>query len=182
MGISNQTGSNNSFFGTLSGYYNTGSFNAFFGAGSGNINTSGSQNTFVGFQAGPMTSSGANNTIIGFNAGFSNTVENNNTFIGANSNGAPAITNATAIGSNALVTQSNSLVLGSVGGGGELTPETNVGIGTTAPKSRLHVEGGNVLVSTGGQGVILKSPNGSVCRKLAIDNFGTLVVSAVSCP
>ncbi len=46
---------------------------------------------------------------------MSNTTENNNTFIGASSNGAAGITNATAIGANAVVTQSNSAVLGNNG-------------------------------------------------------------------
>jgi len=64
---------------------------------------------------------------------MANTIENDNTFIGRSANGKGGITNATAIGANASVTQSNSLVLGN---------GVNVGIGTTEPQAQLHVQGG----------------------------------------
>ena len=83
--------------------------------------------------AAPIRSSGDN-------AGLSNTTETDNTFIGANSIGSPGITNATAVGANATVTQSDSLVLGD---------GAKVGIGTTAPKKKLHVNGGDVFISSG---------------------------------
>jgi len=51
------------------------------------------------------------------------------------------ITNATAVGYAANVTQSNSLVLGSINGVGNGQADTNVGIRTTAPHSQLHVNG-----------------------------------------
>ena len=42
---------------------------------------------------------------------------------------------------------------------------------------------GQVTVSQPGQGIVLKSPNGQVCRKLTIDNSGNLVVASMpSCP
>src|SRR5205085_12055119 len=68
-------------------------------------------------------------------------------------NGAARITNATAIGSNASVTQSNSLVLGSINGVNSATSNTKVGIGTPAPAQPLEVVG-NVKVSGGGNGFI----------------------------
>src|SRR5438445_577661 len=40
-----------------------------------------------------------------------------------------------------------------------------VGIGTTTPKAKLDVTGGNILVGSPGQGIILKSPNGLTCRR-----------------
>src|SRR2546430_2263030 len=46
----------------------------------------------------------------------------------------------------------------------------------------LHVQGGNILVGTPGQGVILKSPDGNTCRVLTIDNTGSLTLSAITCP
>ena len=73
------------------------------------------------------------------------------------------------------MTQSNSVVLGN-----EFV--TGVAIGTTAPKAKLHVEGGSVLVGSPGQGIILKSPDGAVCRRLTIDNTGNLVTTTVTCP
>jgi len=42
---------------------------------------------------------------------------------------------------------------------------------------------GQVSVGQPGQGIVLKSPNGQVCRKLTIDDAGNLVVKVmVSCP
>jgi hypothetical protein len=58
----------------------------------------------------------------------------------------------------------------------------NVGIGTSAPVDKLQVSGGNVYLSSPAAGVILRSPDGSVCRKLAIANDGGLSTSPVSCP
>jgi hypothetical protein len=81
------------------------------------------------------------NSFFGNNAGLSNTTEENNTFLGALSDGAAGITNATAIGFRAKVTQSNSLVLGSINGLNFATADTKVGIGTTAPAANLHVTG-----------------------------------------
>jgi len=118
----------------------SGAANSFFGFHTGFSNTSGAGNAFVGYQAGSNNTSGINNTFVGQNSGLSNTDKNANTFIGSQTNGAAGITNATAIGSQASVTQSNSLVLGN---------GVNVGIGTTAPQYALHVVGQNVRVENG---------------------------------
>jgi hypothetical protein len=129
-GISNTTGSNNAFFGAAAGRKNvTGSNNAFFGYLAGEQTTVG-DNAFFGGSAGEANTTGIKNSFFGSSAGLSNTTENNNTFIGAFSNGVPGITNATAIGADAVVAQSNSIVLGN---------NASVGIGTTAPQAKLHV-------------------------------------------
>jgi hypothetical protein len=57
-----------------------------------------------------------------------------------------------------------------------------VGIGTTGPKRKLDVEGGDILVGGAGNGVILKSPDGATCKKLTIDNAGAISLLAVTCP
>ena len=71
--------------------------------------------------------------------------------------GSSELTNATALGSQAFVTQNNSLVLGSINGINGASADTNVGIGLTAPQSRLDVAG-NINTSTqyniGGQRVL----------------------------
>jgi hypothetical protein len=79
-------------------------------------------------------------------AGYSNTVEYNNTFIGAGADLDPAsdpggspVENATAIGFRSYVSQSNSLVLGSIEGLNNATENVSVGIGTPAPSQPLHV-------------------------------------------
>jgi hypothetical protein len=173
-GANNDNSSDNSFFGYNAGANNTfGQGNAFFGVSAGVSNIRGSDNSFFGIGAGGNTTttfdafdnvffgesdsffgaisggnntSGRSNSFFGASAGLSNTTENNNTFVGSLSNGAAGISNATAIGYRAQVTQSDSLVLGSINGTPNgATADTNVGIGTTAPSARLHVVGDTKL-------------------------------------
>jgi len=146
-GHNNVSGNGNAFFGYDAGYQNTGGANSIFGAYAGQVNTTGGSNTFIGHQAGTDNTSGSNNSYLGFEAGGSNTMgsnntfvgslaggsnigESNNTFIGYQANGVAGITNSTAIGANAFVAQSNSLVLGS---------GVNVGIGTGSPSFKLDI-------------------------------------------
>jgi hypothetical protein len=166
-GNSNSSGGNNTLVGALAGLRSsTGDFNSFFGAGTGFTNTTGSRNTFLGVSAGDGNTTGSSNTIIGTNANI----------------GATNLTNANAIGAAALVSTSNSMVLGSINGVNSATADTDVGIGTTAPKARLDVTGGNILVGTPGQGIVLKSPDGLTCKLLSIDNAGAMALSAIACP
>lgn len=107
------SGTNNSFFGSLAGRDNlTGSDNSFFGQAAGMLNTIGAGNSFFGYGAGVDNTTGAKNTFVGFLTGQTNANGNENTFIGYKANGAAGITNATAIGANAFVGQSNTMVLG----------------------------------------------------------------------
>jgi hypothetical protein len=177
-GAANTNGSQNSFFGMEAGVSNTiGGPNSFFGARAGYSNIGGDQNSFLGYAAGYSNTSGNSNTFVGDNAGSSNTSEHSNTFLGASSNGAAGVTNATAVGANAVVTQSDSLVLGN---------GVKVGAGTSAPKEKLHVLNGNIFIEFNvdmpNPGLILKSPNGSTCAKLTIDNAGALVTTVITCP
>lgn len=137
----NTTGAGNSFFGSMSGLSNlTGAFNSFIGATAGNDNTTGNGNTFVGVSAGVANKTGAKNVFVGVNAGAINKAGNDLTAIGTLANvSTDNLTNATAIGANASVSQSNSLVLGSIKNVNFALEDTNVGIGTTAPKSKLHI-------------------------------------------
>jgi hypothetical protein len=75
---------------------------------------------------------------LGTGAGWSNTTGSSNTYIGHLADGSADINNATAIGTRATVTQSNSLVLGGISGVGAGV-DTKVGIGVTAPAYKLHV-------------------------------------------
>jgi len=143
----------NSFFGALAGEKTTGTGNSFFGAEAGLNNTTGANNVFVGDQAGYANTIGNNNVAVGDLAGVSSTTQSNNTFIGAGSDGAVGVYNATAIGANAKVTHSDSIVLGSIAGVNGALNNTNVGIGTTDPRYTLDVRGhanftGNILANT----------------------------------
>lgn len=184
-GLLNTQGNANSFFGTNSGVNNTlGNYNTFIGAAAGRNNTTGVENTFVGISAGIGHQTGSGNTIIGsfadFTPGTVNTTGSNNILIGAYSRLSPDISNATAIGWRARVTQSNSLVLGSTSEGG-FGVDTNVGIGTTAPKAKLHVKRGSIYLESSGQGLIMKAPGGA-CFELTISNAGVLTVLPTACP
>lgn len=138
-------GTTNLFGGVNAGSSNTtGLNNAFFGRDAGNSNTTGVSNTFVGFQAGLSNTTASNNSFFGVVAGTNNTTGSFNTIIGTGANVLSGdLTNATAIGANALVSQSDSLVLGS---------NANVGIGTTAPTERLDVNGNVKATSFSGDG------------------------------
>jgi len=141
-GAANTSGEKNSFFGTSTGWNNTvGSENSYFGWWAGIGNTFSSFNSLFGSQAGRnITDPNANaNSFFGYQAGLSNTAGVANSLFGAYTNtGAANLVNATAIGFRALVSQSNSLVLGSIAGVNGGT-NTNVGIGTTTPEFRLDV-------------------------------------------
>ncbi|GAB3750540.1 hypothetical protein GCM10028817_11980 [Spirosoma pomorum] len=132
-GINNTTGNSNYFFGTNSGAGNvSGSGNYFLGDNSGQFNTSGGFNIYIGANSGNGPGvNGNNNMALGFEAGRGNNGGFNNTFVGFRADaGNAGLVNATAIGNNAVVSASNSLVLGN---------GANVGIGTSTPSAKLHL-------------------------------------------
>ena len=158
-GASSTSGDNNVFVGTFAGSANTGSNNTYVGLNAGVVNSSGSQNAFLGTASGFNNSTGGFNTFVGVLAGTDNSTGSQNTFVGWDAGGGATLgsalsalgynttitgnlTNATAIGANARVTTSNSMVLGSINGENGATASTNVGIGTSAPARRLHVATG----------------------------------------
>ncbi len=196
-GYTNSTGNFNSFFGHNAGQGNTSaSGNSFFGANAGMLsdilaadnsffgydagrnNSNGSANTFLGVQAGQSNTTGRQNVFVGYGAGRNNTNGTGNTVIGFNATtvSSSLIQYSTAIGTEAVVSQNNSLVLGGTG-----FYQVNVGINTTAPRAKLHIVGGKIYVESNGQGVILKSPAGS-CFELTVNNAGALTTAAVTCP
>jgi hypothetical protein len=157
-------GDRNSFFGVDAGGRNTGNKNSFFGAGAGSNNRESNRNSFFGEEAGYENregygnsffgrragyenTNGFYNSFFGLSAGLSNTVEEKNTFVGVFADLDPGsdpatspVINATAVGFRSYVSQSDSLVLGSIAGVNDAVRDVNVGIGTTAPETPLHVK------------------------------------------
>ena len=157
--------STNMFVGLSAGNFSTtGTANTATGAYSLSSDTAGSNNTASGYLALLSNTTGNGNTADGNDALYSNTTGFNNTAIGnqAGYNGQfslPAtgsnstfigayaaakvdkLTNATAIGYNAQVSQSNTIVLGATSdvSGNPLT--TQVGIGTSLPDRPLSIVG-----------------------------------------
>jgi trimeric autotransporter adhesin len=110
---SNMIGSINTAIGYLALTNNSGGGdNTAIGAQALQSNISGSFNTAAGKNSLRVTS-GSNNTAFGVEALSNNSSGNNNTAIGYNANVNPGtLTNATAIGSDAIVTASNTIQLG----------------------------------------------------------------------
>jgi len=102
--------------GVGAGFCNTtGNYNNFFGRYAGRRNTTGGCNNFIGRFAGFCNTYGTSNNFFGRYAGCTNTIGSNNTIIG---NAANVVTNSLSgvivLGTGAIATQSNQLVLGSL--------------------------------------------------------------------
>lgn len=158
-----QKGSDNTFVGAYAGFgqrinpanviLDIGFKNTGLGAGALYRLANGNYNVALGQDALLFDSSGSYNVAVGHNSLPAITSGNNNTGIGYNTNAnSGALINTTTIGANAYVTQSNSLILGSIIGINGAAANTNVGIGITAPLARLHVADSSVVFSASGTG------------------------------
>ncbi len=140
--VQNTTGSLNTamgggIFSSALSNNTTGSNNTAYGASSLLFNTSGSGNTALGHGTLAANISGSYNTALGYSAGSIDT----DGFISGT-----ALVNATALGYNAQVQQSASLILGGTG-----TDAVKIGIGTTAPENTLSVSGVQYNTGTASQ-------------------------------
>lgn len=171
-----------------SGYINPTVKNTFFGMSSGSSTTTGDQSTGFGYEALKNQTTGSNNTAFGNLALSSVTTGDKNTAIGDLSLLSSTGSYNTAIGSGAgrfLTTGSNNIAIGynvqlpsntdsnqlnignviyGTGLFGSLSG--NIGIGTTNPISKLHIE-----TSAGSAGVTVVSPNGN--PRLLLANSAT---------
>jgi trimeric autotransporter adhesin len=116
-GFESTGGNDNIFIGSYSGRkggINAGS-NIAIGSGALENNTSGYKNTVLGQAAGRGIVSGHSNLITGYFAGSNITTGSNNTIVGTHADVDPAAKNAinaSAFGSNAVATASNTMRLG----------------------------------------------------------------------
>ena len=106
---------------TLSGNQNTA-----LGTFSGDDMTTGYYNTLLGYLSGNNLTTGGNNTFVGHTAGGVTTGEQN-TLVGASISASAAISNASAFGYDASITQSNSMVFGNTA-----VTKWGFGVNTTA--------------------------------------------------
>lgn len=103
----------NTFVGAQAGQVATSGPNTFIGEKSGLATSNGTQNVFVGNSSGLLNNSGAQNTFLGYFAGDTNTGGQGITTVGYNSDvSLPNLTNATAIGSGAIVDADNKVRIG----------------------------------------------------------------------
>jgi hypothetical protein len=175
-GLNNQAGGSNVFLGSYSGASNnTGNYNLFIGNSAGESNNSGTGNTFIGDGSGRGNTSGNRNVYIGQYTGYSASATNSdNVFIGYGAGNANnQIVNGIAIGANAQVTASNSLILGN---------GVNVGIGTSAPNNKLEIVS-NTGNTSGLRLTNLKSNSPvtiTTTKYLTVDANGDVVLGSAS--
>lgn len=111
----------------------TGTPNTFIGYNAGLAVSSGNSNVLIGSTAGSSLNTASQNVIIGTAAGTSGTTANNNTVIGYAANIATASAYNIVLGSGAIASGSNQLVIGSnIGGQGITTVTTARTAGTAA--------------------------------------------------
>jgi hypothetical protein len=146
---------------------------------------SGNDNTAIGGGALKFWPAGDGNTAVGNLAGYTINGQpggNNNTFIGywTKSEGTVALTDAAAIGANAIVGESNALILGGTGG-----DAVSVGIGTSTPFNdyALDVEAttnnqinSGVVVNANGGNLYLGMTSGT--HKFRVDTNGNVHAGA----
>lgn len=162
----NNTGSGNTSTGANSMYDNSiGEYNTANGFESLKRNTSGTNNTSIGAFSGLTNSTGNDNTSIGASALYAHSTGNFNTAVGSNALfydqtgvkntaigykadvASPGLTNATAIGSEAVVGESNTIALGNPFVTKVITAGTLTAGTVTYPNT--HGTSGQILTTTG---------------------------------
>lgn len=144
------TGSQTTYFGNAASAY--GNNSTAIGFMSQNANT-GLNNTSLGSNTLRNTGTGSYNTAVGSESG--QVVASYNTFIGASTNGAAGVSNATALGYGAYLTESNSIQLGANGTNGTtaVTKVKTSGKITSGAVTYPNTDGSNgEVLTTNGSG------------------------------
>lgn len=186
-GFSNTSGVRNNFFGIFSGYSNTtGSDNNFFGDNAGVNNSTGQGNNCIGASAGVYTTTGSFNNCIGLAAGLNNNTGGRNNYIGSYTGISTTASNKIIIGSGFNTAnlfdapKTNTDTQFAVGIRTDANPSKywlvgdenfNIGIGTTNPTQKLHVEGSAFISGTLGAAAL---STGAAGTGININNAGTI--------
>ncbi len=176
--IDNTTGSRNTALGYQALQKNIGSdniaigFNAMYlsqnsnnnivlGTQSLDFSTNGaSDNIAMGKQVMRLATTAARNVVVGHYSGGAVTTESDNTLVGDNTNISAGVTNATAIGKGAVVTSSNSVLLGNSSVTNVKTSGTLTAGTVTYPNT--HGTANQVLTTTGSGALTWSTPSGGV--------------------
>jgi hypothetical protein len=160
------SGSLNSALGYTALQYSRGNDNTAIGAFALRNNNVGNKNTALGRNAGDKITGGSSNNDSG----------SNSLFLGMDTKALGAgQTNQIVIGYDATGLGSNTAVLGNA----SITTTAlrgNVGIGTTAPSSKLQVTGGDVEIETVTSGIIMKAAGTSTRYRITLNAGGTALV------
>ncbi len=165
----NLTGESNIGIGNFSlADNNEGSNNVALGQSAMGSNTNGTNNIAIGSHTLNSNTIGSGNTSVGYNSMSNNLSGSNNTALGTRAEvGAYdlMVSNATAIGSNALALCNNCMTLGSHA----LDNQVKVGIGMDAPQAILHIKQSGDPYPVNGQGLRIERAAGSNHWELGID-------------
>ena len=135
----NVSGNNNTADGVFSLFENTtGTANTAVGSSTLSQNIGGSYNTATGNTALELNTTGSFNTAVGNLALYNNVAGSSNTALGVGAgpdSKSTNLSNSTAIGANAVVSENNALILGGTG-----VNAVDVGIGTATPRSILEAD------------------------------------------
>jgi hypothetical protein len=142
------------------------------------LSTAGIDNIFAGADAGASNTTGSGNAFFGARAGNDNTTGSNNVFIGLNSgnpNVATQVSNSVAIGANAAVSASNTIVLGTSAHRTRVPGQLQVdgaGVVTFAVPNLSGLITNHVLLRRFGTQDIPPSPT-PVCFRIGINATGS---------
>jgi hypothetical protein len=170
------TGDRQTVIGYYAGYQNTGAYQTVAGYFAGYQNT-GDRQTVIGYYAGRQNI-GDRQTAIGYTAGYLNTGDET-IFIGNEAGRDNSLPNQLEISQRSI--NANPIIQADLSNGRTKIGHPKV----TAAGDYTHMldvngsmKADNVEIETAGDGVIMKSPDGTK-YKLTVENGGTLSVSAV---
>lgn len=185
----NPSGEDNTFVGALSGKNNQGNYNSYLGTQAGYSLTNGSYNTLIGYISGYYNQSNANSFLGSWSGEFHNSGDYN-TYIGYQAQFVPTstadplnnLTHSAAIGTNAIVTGDDQMILGGVIG----ARTVNVGIGlsgiTPGPRNLLEINAINFTGAFNDVDELEPNPCGPGATGFSGLQFRDLTSNSKPCP